>query len=291
MDNFFFVPSALAAALFDLAFACTTGLVLVSTFSVEQGPRTRHVDGCVIAMIVALAVQACLAVAVMTGSYQLRILLSEFVDVTTGTHAGRMVVWSFACAVLALVCSNVFGQTKMRDGAMLVVLALLAASRATSGHAAVDGGFSLAEVSQFLHLASIAVWSGGVIASGLVVVPTLWRANKPEQVVAFTTRLSRVVTVALLVVAVTGAYNAYRGLGRSLVPLAHTQWGVLLTAKLALVFVAISIGAYSRRMARAPVSLARTQAPHLVQALRWEAVVMLLILTISAFLANSATPL
>jgi hypothetical protein len=110
----------------------------------------------------------------------------------------------------------------MRDGAMLVVLALLAASRATSGHAAVDGGFSLAEVSQFLHLASIAVWSGGVIASGLVVVPTLWRANKPEQVVAFTTRLSRVVTVALLVVAVTGAYNAYRGLGRSLVPLAHT---------------------------------------------------------------------
>jgi putative copper resistance protein D len=226
----------------------------------------------------------------MTGSYQLRILLSELVDVTIGTHAGRVIVWSFACAVLALVCSKVFGQAKIRDRAMLAVLALLAASRAASGHAAVDGGFSLAEVSQFLHLASIAVWSGGVIASGLVVVPGLWRANKPEQVVAFTTQLSRVVTVALLVVVVTGAYNAYRGLGASLLPLAHTQWGVLLTVKLALVFVAISIGAYSRRMARAPVSFARTQAAHLVQALRWEAVVMLLILTISAFLANSATP-
>jgi putative copper resistance protein D len=179
----------------------------------------------------------------------------------------------------------------MRDPAMLGVLALLAASRAASGHAAVDGGSSLAEISQFLHLASIAVWSGGVIASGLVVVPRLWRADRPEQVVTFTTRLSRVVTVALLVVVVTGAFNAYRGLGTSLLPLAHTQWGVLLTAKLALVLIAISIGAYNRRIVRAPVTFARTQAPQLVQALRWEAVVMLLILTISAFLANSATPL
>jgi putative copper resistance protein D len=292
MDNFLFVPRALAAALFDTAFAFTIGALLANLLlsgdTAVGRPSVRH---SITLMIVALAAQAWLAVAVMSGSYAPGVVRSELVDVLTGTHAGLVILSSLACAVIALLCSLLVRRAELRAPVVLVMMALLTCTRAASGHAAAEGNFALPEIVQFVHLASIAVWGGGVIVSGLLVVPRLHWGGEPAQMSTYTGRLSQAATIALLVVIVSGAYNSYRGIGLSLAPLRQGLWGALLITKVAIVCIAMAIGAYSRNIVRRPATISREESGRLVLALRVEAVTMLLILTISAFLANSTPPL
>jgi putative copper resistance protein D len=292
MDNFLFVPRALAAALFNIAFACTAGVLLANLLlpaaSRIARPSTRRF---LVAMIASLAVQAWLAAAVMSGSSAPAQVRTALRDVLTGTHAGEVILFSLACAALALLCSVLIRYQPLQTRAVLFFFAILTAARAASGHAASDGNFSLREIVQFLHLAAIAIWSGGVIVSGLLVVPALHREVEIARLQAFTARLSRAAILALLVVAATGAYNSYRSLGLSLVPLGQGAWGTLLIVKVVMAVIAVGMGAYSRNIIqRRPGTFSR-DAARLIMALRLESAVMLLILAISGLLANSTPPL
>lgn len=83
--------------------------------------------------------------------------------------------------------------------------------------------------------------------SGLSVLPML-RAHSTGDVLAeFAGRLSRVALIAMSVVLVTGLYNADRGLGGSLAPLARSGWGIVLCAKLVLVSAAIVLAVSTGR--------------------------------------------
>ena len=166
------------------------------------------------------------------------------------------------------------------------LLTILATTRAAAGHAAADGDFTLSEFVQLVHVASIAIWSGGVIAAGYVVIPTMISANQTEAVTQFMRKMSYTITVALPLIALSGIYNSYRGSGGRIAPLIGIQWGYLLDLKLALVFVAVSLGALSRIILR-DNTLSNAQISRLSLTVKLEATVMLLILAISACLANS----
>jgi len=86
----------------------------------------------------------------------------------------------------------------------------------------------------------------------------------------------------------SGLYNSYRGLGGAVAPLVQSQWGILLDLKLTLVCIAIAMGAANRQTLRRNRSLSSTQTFRMARILRAEAVVMLLILLVSGWLANSA---
>jgi putative copper resistance protein D len=293
MDNFLFVPRSLASALFDAAFAGSTGLGIVSLWTSrdweEKLQLRRKAIVCAIAMLAALCGLSLLLAATMTGSSDLSVIRPQFTEVMAGTHAGRMLLCNGAVglALLALLLSRRVYESRVGGFLPVIVLAVLAATRAATGHAAADGDFTLAEFVQFIHLISIATWSGSVIATAFFVLPSMYRAGQFDTMMEFARRLSNVVTPALLLVVLTGVYNSYRGLGASLAPLVHTQWGVFLDIKVVLVGLAVSMGAYNRTIVQTSPSLNSPQASRLSLVLRAEAAIMLLILVVSAWLANS----
>jgi len=291
MDNYLFLPRALAAAFYDAAFASALGLVLAKLWLARDAEPALHTRFrrttflCATSILLALCAQSYLTTATMIGASALADVRLQLATVLTDTHAGRNIL---ACTALVLVfllalTSPRRAQSGTDTWITLGLLTTLAAVRAASGHAAADGDFTLPEYVQFAHLISIAIWAGSVIAAGLIVLPTL----NPTDTLTFTRKLSRTVTVALLFILLSGIYNSYRGLGGSLKPLATTQWGYLLDAKLALVLIALAMGALNRRTLQTNSTLTPQLSIRLTAVLRVEAIVMLLILILSAFLANS----
>jgi putative copper resistance protein D len=315
MDNFLYLPRALAASIFDLAFAVAFGCLLAVLWLRPgtdarrserreltpdrplQADRThsrypseplyftllrRTLTLCAAAMLLVLPVQLWLLTASMVGSSSTPEIRSALRDVLTATHAGRVLMPDFACALLLFAVS--FPRRRAGAYAALAIAFTLAAFRSASGHAASNGNFSRGELVQFLHLTSIAIWAGAVMVAGLLVLP---RLTDLEEATRFGRRLSGAATVAIVVVGLSGIYNAWIGLDGSLQPLPRTQWGILLLVKSALVLAALAFGAANRfALARNPV-LTPADKLRFTRSMRLEALVMIAILGISGFLANS----
>ena len=139
---------------------------------------------------------------------------------------------------------------------------------------------------QFLHLSSIAIWGGGVAIAGLVVTPQLTVAARSEEVVQFGRRLSRTVTIALVIVVVSGTYSAWRGLGGSVSPLPHTAWGRMLLVKICVVLMALFHGGRVRLLLQKSRSSKADQTALIQRWLLAEALLMVFVLVVSALLAN-----
>ena len=294
-ENFLFLPRALAAAIADIAFATLIGSIAASRWlcasdtSLRDRLRRAAVLSAVL-LLLAFCVQGYLLTATMAVSAGSEAVWEQLAAVLTGTHAGRMQTALVGTCVLLIllvpfhsVWSAHFGSIALSAG-----LILLTALRAATGHAAGDGDFTLAEFVQFSHLASIAVWSGGVMTSAFL-VPAMLRGNL-DHAGPFLRRLSAAATIAVVVVIATGVYNSWHGLGGAAAPLAHTQWGFVLDIKALLVCIAMVLGTCNRRLLHSSERAAAVSASRLAKLLRAEAAVMLLILCISAVLANSPPP-
>ncbi|MEU2285406.1 copper resistance protein CopC [Streptomyces sp. NPDC013178] len=122
-------------------------------------------------------------------------------------------------------------------GAVLAVG--IALTWAAAEHASAGIQVPAAMTSSVLHLLAMAAWLGGLAA--LLVL--LHRGALPARVAA---RFSRLATASVAVLAVTGVYQAWRGLG-SPDALTDTTYGRLLLAKLAAVAVLLLAGLSSRR--------------------------------------------
>ncbi|MFF9902534.1 copper resistance protein CopC [Streptomyces olivaceus] len=120
-------------------------------------------------------------------------------------------------------------------GALAVALAL---TWAASEHASAGIQVPAAMASSTLHLLATAVWLGGLTALLL----TLRSAGDAATVARF----SRVALASVTVLAVTGVYQSWRGLG-SWQALTGTTYGRLLLAKVVLVAVLLVAAAVSRR--------------------------------------------
>jgi putative copper resistance protein D len=308
MDNFLLLPRALVAFLFDAGFAGALGAMLCllwlrrdeSVALAEQSLVGRRIRwpllGCAMGMVAALPCQAWLTTATMLGSASAADVWPQLKDVLTATHAGRVLVPDFALAVALLgaaawaaaVGGRARGGRRLWLWGGLALAVLLGAMRSASGHAAGDGDFSLRELVQFVHLMATAVWAGGVMLAGWVVLPRLRCAASLEPVTHFGRRLSLAATWAVVLVAISGIYNAWLGLDGHLPPLVHTQWGWLLTAKSALVLLALGMGARNRWLLARNDLLEPQDAAEFVRWMRVEAAVMLAILAVTGFLASSA---
>jgi len=294
MDNFLLLPRVLASTVSDSAFAIAFGSVVSCLWiNPEDRPihsRLRIVTICsLIALIFAVGAQVFLQTATMIGSADLGSVRSQISSVLIETHAGHALLSEFCYVfvLFGLLLTNFGRQQNAGAWSVLALLVFLAGIRSAIGHSASDGNFTLSEFLQFIHLISTAIWSGCVIVAGLVVLPALLKDQRLDEMGGFTRRLSRAVTVALLFLVLSGLYNSYRDLGGSLAPLTGTQWGKLLDLKLVLIAVALTLGGLNRRMLRGGGSLSPRECTRLATGVRVEAGVMLVVLTVSAWLANS----
>jgi putative copper resistance protein D len=282
--------SVLATALFDWSLALATGVSLAA-YWLRGGPafaaHIPRIRSAALLMVIALVAQFYLMVAMMTGQAGLGAVLGAAPLVAT-THAGKVALSTLAVAVLLLVMDC---RKRLRTpgvsallGAFLVTLLLVLHS--ATGHAAVDGDFTVAELFQLLHLAGMALWTGGVIVSGLFVVPRL-AASAQRVDVAYLQSLSRVSTYTVAVVLLSGAWKGWTGLNHQLGDLLHTVWGRILLTKLLFVTVALVLGALHRRWihGREPAWTPQ-QARTLATTLRVEAASLTLVLALSAWLGS-----
>ena len=294
MDNFLLLPRVIASAISDSAFAIVSGSIAACLWLNPEDLAIRRRLRIIAllsltALLLALGSQMFLQTATMVGVSDIHSIQSEISVVLTSTHAGRALVCEAAFVVLPLLLLLTrFGrQPRAGTWSALALLVVLATVRSAIGHSAGDGDFTLPEFIQFIHLASTATWAGSVLVAGFIVLPEMLRRQSTEAITQFTRSLSRAVTIALLLIVLSGVYNSYRGLGGTLAPLAGTQWGKLLDLKLALIGIALTLGALSRTMLRGDRSLSSQECSRLATMVRVEAAIMLLILTVSAWLANS----
>ncbi|MFJ8054374.1 copper resistance protein CopC [Streptomyces luteogriseus] len=132
--------------------------------------------------------------------------------------------------------------------------AALALTWAAAEHASAGIQVPLAMASSVLHLLATGVWLGGLVALLLTL-----RRPAGDDLPAVVPRFSRIAFASVTVLAVTGIYQSWRGLG-SLSALTGTSYGRLLLAKLAGVAMLLLVAGYSRRWTRriaAPAAVTR----------------------------------
>ena len=239
------------------------------------------------AMTAALAAQfLLLAISMSSGDPLLPNLLP-----VAGMHAGRTLLLAGLASLVLLLASLPALRSRATTPLQLSLVLLILLARSATGHAAGDGDFTVAELLQFLHLCASCLWSGSVILSGLVIIPRLLRSGRTPGA-RYLQSLSRASTWAVAVVLATGAAKTWLGLDGIPASIYRTTWGRILILKLCLVFIALALGALHRRSIPrlasevSPNSIASTSHTTFAQTLKLEAICLLLVLLVSAWLSS-----
>ncbi|MEV4784749.1 copper resistance protein CopC [Streptomyces tuirus] len=180
--------------------------------------------------------------------------------------ARLVVLLLFAAFLIRLSGRRAPGQRPAALATGTALAAALGLTWAAAEHASAGIQVPLAMTSSVLHLLATGVWLGGLVALLL----TLRRPSGEdlgddldEDLVEVVPRFSRIAFTSVTVLAVTGVYQSWRGLG-SLSALTGTSYGRLLLAKLAGVCVLLLVAGYSRRwtaLIAAPAVPARAAVP------------------------------
>lgn len=129
---------------------------------------------------------------------------------------------------------------------LLAIIAVTAFTRSATSHSADRGDFTPHEITDWLHILAASMWGGGIVASVL----TLFRHNGEGNVIpadfnALAYCLSRMATIALPMVLVTGGYNAWKQF-TDIAQLWQTDYGRHFLVKITLVTVMLGMGAVNR---------------------------------------------
>jgi len=213
-----------------------------------------------------LAVLAPLFLAAHLVAWTLHVAPSHHLDASTlggaiASATGRVELWRTALALLALWALALARRPRL---ALVLSAASLAVSGAIGHSAAIAPAWTIP--ARALHLLAGAAWMGG-----LLWLITVALAGDVATTISEAHRVSRVALVSVFVVAASGIAQALFFLPGPMA-LVSGAYGLVLLAKVALLFVLVGFGAYHRQ--RALPRLAE-RAGHLPTTLRAELAVML----------------
>jgi copper transport protein len=132
--------------------------------------------------------------------------------------------------------------------AVLGVGCALALTWSLAGHSAAGPLTALAVPADTVHLVAMAVWTGGLVALGTVLLRSR-DVPDPPVLELTVTRFSRVAGICVVLLLTTGLFQAWRQLGGAQA-LPGTLYGRVLLAKLCLVAVLVGLGARGRAWVR-----------------------------------------
>jgi putative copper resistance protein D len=164
-------------------------------------------------------------------------------EVLSGTHAGR--IWIARTVALAALVAVTWMRRPSRAKAIVVasVAAILLLLRALASHAINVG--ATATALYLVHELFAGVWLGSLLG-----IWTGYRvAGAPDADAWFVMtapRVSRAAGGSLALLAATGLYAAYDGIGPHLGNLVYSAYGRTLILKLAIAALAVLIGGYNR---------------------------------------------
>ncbi len=161
-----------------------------------------------------------------------------------GWHLVRIGLLAVTGVVLALALRRGRDRVWCED-ALAPLGVVIAETFAIVGHARTTSPVWLSVGSDTLHLAAIGVWLGGLIMLVAAVLPR----RDADELAAVMPVFSRVAFSAVVVIAVTGTYAAYRGTG-SWRALFETTYGLLIVAKVVGFVGLLALGNLSRVLIR-----------------------------------------
>jgi copper resistance protein D len=243
-----------------LALVCLLGALSCRLWIVEIDTAIRHAPR-ILQLLTRIAGMSLAAFAItslalmwwrsttLSGEHAIR-ALAMLPIIMTQTHVGHIWLIRIATVVSAVVLWTAARRDPMRNGLWWMIFlaaAILAFTRSATGHAADSGDFTLKEWVDWIHLMAASVWAGSVLVVLLAVFPELAKleASASKFISHFANRFSQSSGIALGVVLVAGAYNAWLRLG-SFSALLETPYGRTLDVKVLLVGLAIVLGSINR---------------------------------------------
>lgn len=219
-------------------------------------------------------------------------LLDAMWLVLTQTHIGAMLQLCGLATLVELLLLFLPGLSpsgviwRVLSGLTIISLAV---GRAGAGHAIDQGMISTAVLVDTIHVLAACTWFG--VAMVCCAATYQWKTWSHAEQLALTRRVSRIATIALLAVGITGIFNALRMIDIDNVSL-QTPYTKLLAFKLCGVGLAVILGAYNRwvsmpRMQLYPGSAGRRFAQILVV----ETVVLGLVMIAASSLGTVMPPM
>ena len=154
-------------------------------------------------------------------------------------HSVRLVLLGAIALLLAWVLDR---ERRPLDALGLALLPGLAVTFAATGHAATTSPDWLSIANDMLHVTAMGVWLGGIAMTVLVVLPR----RAPDELAAVLPRTSAVALTSVAVLAATGTYSAWRGVG-TWSALFTTTYGVLVVVKASLLLLIVAVANFARR--------------------------------------------
>jgi putative copper resistance protein D len=280
----------LLSAISDCAFTLAVGLTLAAFLIRSDQPALLRKWPLAIAAIMLLAQlpRPWFLAASMSGSTSFTENFALIPSILSSTHQGML--WKLnILAMLALIIATRWMRRHTKAiYAAAICLCIVAFVKAASSHAADDGDFSLFEINQWIHILSTALWAGAIIITGLISLPALTRAGHTDTARwSHLQHISTIATCAIVVILATGLYTANRELAGPLTTLWSSTWGKILTAKIIVVLIALTLGASNRFLCLAK-NISTDRLTLSARLLRFEALSMLIILTLSGWLGNTS---
>jgi putative copper export protein len=171
--------------------------------------------------------------------------IASIPQLVTHTHFGALLAARLAMLGLTLILSLARG-TLARALCLLIALAV-ALTFSLTGHAADWGDLTASVAVDWAHAVAASAWTGGLLALALVVLrPNTEReGGASPSFAALASRFSRLAGWCLLIVLLTGAFNAWTQLG-AVSRLWTTTYGRVLIAKVLVVAALVWLGAINR---------------------------------------------
>jgi copper transport protein len=169
-------------------------------------------------------------------------LLDDTLHTPYGTaHSMRLIALGGVAALLGVLFGNLRSAVAALREAAVVLGVGLAVTYVLAGHAATEKPVWLSILSDTAHLTAMSAWLGGLVMLAVVLLP---RRN-PAELRAVLPVFSKVAFTAVTVLAVSGAYQAWRGVG-TLDALTSTTYGRLVLLKIGLFGGLLVLGNLSR---------------------------------------------
>ena len=181
-----------------------------------------------------------------------RMLSWSLLDTTLHTDYGRYhCVRLLALGVAAVYLAWSLQRERTRSDLVLIPVGLATAvSFSAVGHAATTSPDWLSIAADAVHVSAMAVWIGGLVMLVVAVLP----ASDEDEAAAVLPLVSRVALCAVVAVAATGTYAAWRGVG-SPAAIFGTTYGVIIVVKVLLFATLLVLGYVSRAIVRSRSAL------------------------------------
>jgi putative copper export protein len=162
--------------------------------------------------------------------------------VLTRTHFGTL--WIARLMALCVAFAASYGRNSTGSIVSLVAATAVALTSSLTGHAADWGDLSLSVAADWLHVMASALWTGGLLGLGFVLVGAR-RAWSAAVVGAVARRFSAMAGVCVVLIIGSGVYATWVEVP-ALAALWMTAYGRWLMAKVVLVLVIVGLGAVNR---------------------------------------------